>query len=514
MSYPVIKSVLSYSLILCLITFSFAIFANTSSTADHSTFKELDGPFTSGPDVTRACLQCHTEAAKQVHTTKHWTWEFQNKTTGQLLGKRHVVNNFCISAEANIESCSSCHVGYGWKDDSFDFSSEAHVDCLVCHDQSGLYDKTKLRGGKVSNLSKIAKKVGATTRTNCGTCHFKGGGGKAVKHGDLDPSFDAPDIFVDVHMEADGLNFTCSTCHTTYAHQVTGSRYDSYGKDETGIDYPGKAGDNSRASCVSCHGESAHKSNTRLNDHTDKIACQTCHIPLFARGDYPSKMWWDWSTAGRLSEDGKPLSILDEWGNEIYNSKKGDFTWARDVIPEYVWFNGAVDYILPEDSFDPSKTVALNQLQGSAKDGKSLIWPVKVMRGKQPYDSINNRFVTPLTTTDDGYWHTFDWPSAIEKGMAITQHDFSGKYNFVETEMSWPIAHMVAPASEALSCEDCHSKNGRLASITDIYIPGRGTNDWLDKGGFALLLLSLFAVLMHALMRFVLNRKPGPRSPK
>ena len=48
------------------------------STADHSKFKELKGPFETGPDVTRACLQCHTEASKQLHKTKHWNWSVVN----------------------------------------------------------------------------------------------------------------------------------------------------------------------------------------------------------------------------------------------------------------------------------------------------------------------------------------------------------------------------------------------------------------------------------------------------
>ena len=34
-----------------------------NTTADHSKFKELQREFTSGPDVTKACLGCHTEAA-------------------------------------------------------------------------------------------------------------------------------------------------------------------------------------------------------------------------------------------------------------------------------------------------------------------------------------------------------------------------------------------------------------------------------------------------------------------
>src|SRR5690606_21581623 len=56
-------------------------------TADHSKFKELKGPFTSGSEVTKACLSCHTEAGKQVMGTRHWTWESTNPATGQQLGK-------------------------------------------------------------------------------------------------------------------------------------------------------------------------------------------------------------------------------------------------------------------------------------------------------------------------------------------------------------------------------------------------------------------------------------------
>lgn len=476
-----------------------------STTADHSKFKELEGPFKSGPEVTQACLVCHTEAAKQVHKTTHWTWQFENKDTGQMVGKRNVVNNFCISTQSNIGGCSTCHVGYGWKDDTFDFASEQNVDCVVCHDTTGLYDKKKLRGGKVSNLAKIAQNIGATTRTSCGSCHFKGGGGKAVKHGDLDPSMDAPDTFVDVHMDADGLNFTCSTCHTTDAHMVTGSRYAGTGKDTTGMDYPGKKGDTSRATCVSCHGERPMK-DEKLNDHTDKISCQTCHIPHFARGDYPSKMWWDWSKAGTLNEQGKPISIADKAGNEIYNSKKGDFIWQQDVVPEYRWYNGSVKYTLPGDKFDPKSIVEINKFQGNAKDPNALIWPIKLMRGKQPFDTVNNTFVTPHTTGKDGYWKTFDWETAITKGMTKAGLPYSGKFGFVETEMSWPLAHMVAPAKESLGCEDCHTKDGRLEKITGVYMPGRDSNSLLDLAGFGLLGLTFAGVSIHGLLRIFFNR--------
>ena len=151
--------------------------AKLQTTADHSKFKILDQDFASGPEVTKACLSCHTEAAKQIHQTQHWKWEFINPDTKQVLGKKHVVNNFCTSVRSNEAACNSCHIGYGWKDDKFDFTVEENVDCLACHDHTGKYTKpsgfagnpvardTEFPAGsgkiiKGINLKEIAQKVG------------------------------------------------------------------------------------------------------------------------------------------------------------------------------------------------------------------------------------------------------------------------------------------------------------------------------------------------------------------
>jgi len=104
------------------------------STADHGKFKELQQTFNSGPEVTKVCLSCHTEAAKQVHMTKHWSWEYRNPETNQLLGKKHLINNFCTSTASNYGFCATCHIGYGTENQNFDLTSETNVDCLVCHD--------------------------------------------------------------------------------------------------------------------------------------------------------------------------------------------------------------------------------------------------------------------------------------------------------------------------------------------------------------------------------------------
>jgi len=498
-----------------------------TTTADHTKFKELQREFKSGPEVTKVCLTCHTEAAGQIHRTKHWKWEFLNPDTQQVLGKKKVLNNYCISIAANQASCTSCHVGYGWKDNNFDFKSEENVDCLVCHDTSGNYRKPPGLAGhvvtqdmefppgsgkilKAIDLSKIAQKVGKTSRDTCGACHFNGGGGDGVKHGDLDSSLAAPDKALDVHMDASGLDFTCATCHKTSSHDVAGSRYTPTAKDSKGAHLRGASDNGNPATCVSCHGNGPHKKNARLNQHASKIACQTCHIPTFARGGIATKMSWDWSTAGQRDANGQQFVKKDAQGRITYESRKGDFTLAENVRPEYAWFNGQVNYTLLSDKIEKSDVrTRINTLGGSPTDGKSMIWPMKVFRGTQPYDPVNKTLVTPKTTGNDdtGYWKNLEWNKAIAAGMKDSGAPYSGQHDFIQTEMSWPITHMVAPKDKAVGCVECHSKDGRLAGIQGIYIPVRDNNKLVDTIGWGVIFLTLFGVFGHATLRIVTARR-------
>lgn len=64
-------------------------------TADHTRHEKLRQAFASGPEVTKACLSCHTEAAKQFHQTIHWTWMDPNSPKDVQLGKGGLsINNF------------------------------------------------------------------------------------------------------------------------------------------------------------------------------------------------------------------------------------------------------------------------------------------------------------------------------------------------------------------------------------------------------------------------------------
>jgi octaheme c-type cytochrome (tetrathionate reductase family) len=498
------------------------------STSDHTKFKALQQDFGSGPEVTKACLTCHTEAAKQLQRTEHWTWDFLNPD-GRRLGKKHVINNFCTSVASNYAYCTTCHIGYGWKDDSFDFNSQVNVDCLICHDTTGNYRKQSGLAGNVVakpmefppgsgtmlkpiNLQKIAQAVGKTSRDNCGACHFFGGGGDGVKHGDMDSSLASPDKALDVHMDTLGLNFACATCHMTEGHQVPGSRYAPTAQDKGDAHVRGKAYSSNPTTCQSCHGQAPHKKIAKLNDHTNKVACQTCHVPKYARGGVPTKMSWDWSTAGKMGPDGKPLTKKDAKGHLVYTAAKGDFVLAENVVPDYLWFNGTVKYTLFGDKVEKgAEPTWINRYEGSASDGKSLIWPVKIFHGKQAYDPVNKTLaVLHMAGNDDtAFWTNFNWERAVAVGMASVGAPFSGKVDFLETESTIPITHMVAPAKDALRCHDCHATGGRLQKVPGIYIPGRTSDHatWLEAAGWLIAALTLLGVLGHGLGRVIVSKR-------
>lgn len=496
-----------------------------ASTADHSKFEELAGPFDSGEAVTRACLKCHTEASHQIMQTRHWTWDYANPDTGQRLGKKTMVNAFCIGDQSNEPFCQSCHIGYGWKDKHFDFTDANKVDCLACHNTGGYTKPFGFAGNPVTvrseyppgsgkfiepiDLAKIAQAVGRTRRDTCGACHYNGGGGDGVKHGDLDSSLNTATHALDVHMDKDGLNFSCSDCHVSDQHAVAGSRISVTAADPHPALLRGEKSARNPATCQACHGDKPHKENLlaaeRLNAHTDTLACQTCHIPAFARGGVPTKMAWDWSQAGQLTAEGKPFQKKDEHGHVIYDSKKGAFVLGKDVTPAYLWFNGKVTYTLQDDKIDPSTRVPINVFHGEPGAADARIWPVKVFHGRQPYDTERNTLLVPSVgvPNDSAFWYNFDWPKALAAGAEATGAPFSGKYDFVDTRMLWPITHMVAPKDKAVGCHECHTNGGRLAGIDGVYIPGRDHNPWLDRLGWLAALAALLGVTLHAIARVI-----------
>ena len=411
--------------------------------ADHSHI--VQGPFNSGQEVTQACLECHADSADQVMHTTHWTWEGDPVTVPWrdepvTIGKKTQINNFCISSQGNEKQCMTCHVGYGWSDKSFDFTEETNVDCLACHADAAIYNKGDYGVPPESiDLLAAAQSVRAPTREECGKCHFDGGGGNGVKHGDLDESLYFPSENLDVHMGR--YDFLCTDCHRTESHVVKGRLLaDNYLISPT-----------EQVACTDCHQADLHE-DERINSHVEHVACQTCHIPAGALKN-PTKMYWDWSTAGQdLPED-----------HYTYLKIKGSFSYEEEFQPAYEWFNGNVEYrYLLGDPIDPAQPTLMNPPAGDINDAASRLFPFKVHIAKQPYDAGNNYLMQPVTAGEGGFWKDFDWDQALELSTQFTGLEYSGSYGFAETWMHWPTTHMVQPKENALQCDDCHGDQGRL----------------------------------------------------
>jgi octaheme c-type cytochrome (tetrathionate reductase family) len=409
----------------------------------------IQGEFATGQDVTKACLECHPNSASDVMVTTHFTWESKSfdvpwRDEPATIGKKNQINNFCIGTQGNEKKCMSCHAGYSWSDASYDFNEPTNVDCLVCHADTSSYAKGAYGDpAEGIDLLAAAKSVRAPTRDNCGKCHFDGGGGNGVKHGDLDESLYFPTANLDVHMGK--LDFQCTTCHTAADHQIKGRLLaDNYTIDPQ-----------EQVACTDCHNETPHE-DERVNMHTQSIACQTCHIPAIALED-PTKVSWDWSTAG------------DDRGDDhfTYLKIKGSFVYEKNYQPAYIWFNGNNEYrYLLGDVMDPTQPTYINKPAGSINDPNAKIFPFKIHIAKQPYDTANNLLLQPRTggggLGEGGFWETFDWESALQLGAQDTNLNYSGQYGFAETLMYWPTTHMVQPKENALQCDSCHGENGRL----------------------------------------------------
>lgn len=489
--------------------------ADIQTAASHSTYEILQQDFQAPQDVTAACLSCHTKRDDEIMQTAHWRWERTTEIPGRgevTIGKKNLINNFCTGADGNNGSCMRCHIGYGWKDKSFDFEDPNNIDCLVCHDQTGTYFKQNGMAGlpateetanasfQVPDYNYVASNVGLPKRNNCGVCHFNGGGGNNVKHGDLETAMLDCSREVDVHMAVDGKNMQCVDCHKTKNHNISGKLYSVSSANEN------------RVTCEQCHTDAPHQ-NRIYDHHTEKVACQTCHIPIYAKAN-ATKLWWDWSSAGKL-KDGEPYMESDDDGNHNYLSIKGNFVWNDQVKPEYYWFNGTADHYINGDKINPDTIVEINTLFGDYSDKDAKIWPVKVHRGKQIYDTETRELINlKLWAAEAGegaFWKDFDFDTAAVLGMEYNEREYSGSYDFVRSDAYWPINHQVAPKEETLSCIDCHSRDGRLAQLNDFYLPGKSYNAFVDWFGIAVIVLSILGTGSHAIGRYVYSLKRKER---
>ncbi|MDK9717647.1 MAG: tetrathionate reductase family octaheme c-type cytochrome [Trichlorobacter sp.] len=437
-----------------------------SAATDHKDF--IDGQFKDGSEVTKKCLECHDKQAGDFIKTQHWNLKgVPNhvkglEKSGKLYGKTNMTNNYCTTIFAGKdglprESCLKCHAGYGWNRNKFDHNDKTKIDCLVCHaaksyDRSAVGCEVDMKGittGKV-NLTEAAKSVGQKpTLKNCGFCHFYGGGGDGVKHAGLDSTMETADRKLDVHIakkEKGGAGLLCVDCHKAKDHKISGASSQMAHYD-------------ARVSCTDCHSgaKAPHKNSKNkaiLDAHAASVACQTCHIPMLARGQ-ATKTSWFWSDVG------KNLKVDEQFDQETFQNRKGSFTWNMNFMPTYAWYNGKIErYMVGDKIKDPSKVVTMTGPVGDIKDKTAKIYPYKTHLGSQPMDSVYKYLST--FQQYQSLWVHFNWEKALKDGAQGEGLPYSGKYQFVKTIAYISAQHQVAPKEDALQCGDCHMGAKRM----------------------------------------------------
>ncbi len=482
----------------------------------------------------------------------------------EKLGKVNLVNNFCVATVSNDKRCDQCHAGYGGDPNAAHVQKSARnytgvdatsantalssipledrVDCLICHADltaSGYVKATANFGaadakpasgcatmpsqppgvegcaagylcladpqnvpscypttgahykGKVKDaLAAATQTVRRPDRENCGYCHFYAGGGDSVKL--MGSSLRQPSRSLDVHM---GGGMTCADCHAQPGHEFSGA----------GIHVPAHT---QPVSCADCHSAAPH-ANASWNTHARKIACQTCHIPRFSRGQF-SKVNWDWSTTGQKGSGVVKSHLVDgavASDVETYSYIKGDFVWSANIAPAYAWYDGRMTHatILDKANFDVeglSSTEDATRITLGAPVGRKCspgakIHPFKLMRGKQAIyrdpastDGTPRDFViNPNVFGMDSLWGVlqspawtqarFDagemvglWSSILTKGAKAAGQYPAGAatmipatagvagWEFRCTKLYMDLNHEVAPKQQALGCGNacttCH----------------------------------------------------------
>ena len=317
---------------------------------------QFTATFATGPSVTAACVKCHDQKARQMLSSNHFTWlgssNMVGRTTPGSIGKRNVINNFCVANASNESRCMQCHPSYSTaptKDPvtgaiavntgpMYLWSSNAAVDlgkidCLVCHANLGTSKYVKSPAGFgapwISTPSSCAPSCAANQ-----ICSATDSAGLAWTDGmaHCRAPVSATEIVPALNAAANSIGATqrsnCGFCHfnagggdnvkmgdlgsalkaptvdvdvhmgsaASYAPKLCSNCHEAGNHILQGAGLSIPVDNEGRLTCTDCHSglhAPAH-ANVAYNTHAEFMACQTCHIPTFSRTQYTT-VDWDWA---------------------------------------------------------------------------------------------------------------------------------------------------------------------------------------------------------------------------
>lgn len=329
------------------------------------------------------------------------------------------------------DSAAPCNFGWTETVTAVDFQGVSHTWTLPKEAPNGDFQYGPDQENMSIDIVQAAQTVHMPNRATCLRCHAYAAGTDCGKRGDLGTATIAPPVDVDVHMSPEGLNFSCQRCHVSIEHKMIGRGLDLRPTERAGIMTCGTGG---------CHTISPH-SDTDLNNHAIKIACQSCHIPFFAK-----------LTSTEVERDWRHPS----WAQGLFGGQGGykpEEIRAMNLVPTYKWYNSTSRvYALGEVATQNANgEYEFGVPNGSVNDTDAQIYPMKEhISNSARHDGSG--IIIPHSTSE--YFFTGDFNRAVQTGMEYM--GLTGTWTLVPIHTYQTINHTVEPTSNALTCGHCH----------------------------------------------------------
>lgn len=446
---------------LCL-TMLFASSTPLFAVHAHDSIDRYDGPTT--------CVACHPYDAAGMFGSVHYQWTGPTQNVPSIAGPagkgERGFNTYCGTPLSSRRfACANCHVGNGGaptKDMSVD--QLANIDCLMCHQDAykrkpagpfetvhstdylglqrnytlptetadGSYRYTMDTANMTIDSVEAARTVHRPTRASCLRCHAYAAGTDGGKRGDLSSANVNPSTTSDFHMSPQGANLTCQDCHVFENHKVVGR----------GLDLPSNDRPEFLTCAGACHTTTPH-TNSRLNKHAVRVACQTCHIPKYAKDAAGTEITRDWRHP--------------EYFQSMFSGQggyKGLELRGNNLTPVYKWFDKTSDVYALGDvpPINAGGEYEMGTPRGSVGSSSAQIYPMKEHWSVSARHEATGQFIPHSTFT---FFVTGDWGQAVADGMAYA--GLTGSWTTVDVHTYQTINHGVEPHDNALSCGQCHA---------------------------------------------------------
>lgn len=475
----------------------------TSSGGSSEVIAEHQGLTYQGPGT---CLRCHADEAHEVFGSSHYQWQGPdpfmlnlpnaNRSKLSLINPSIAggVNSYCGNIVGNWGGCSSCHIGRGTEPSATESTAQLeNIDCLLCHQKAYKRKKDATTGLMVPDTANMAismdqavQTVHQPERANCLQCHAKAGGGDAVKRGDLAlATANTLDEHYDQHMATTGANLQCQDCHVSQNHKIAGK-----GSDLRTTDL------NTDISCGNsgCHSSKPHDASS-LNRHTTKVACQTCHIPYYAKNAV--------DTAATEATETHRTWQVPEW-NAANNRFDPTPTLANNLVPQYqFWDRYSTAYLLGDEAVkDPvTGNYPTSRPRGGVNDPASKLFPFKYktsdyplhtspVDGKKRLVALNTSvyFKGGVNGTPNGDPTNAPY-DAVASGLSnmaamgiLPGSPSMSEVSWVTTDTYQLLNHQVGTEDDAVQCTQCHLSKVRMDLQGQLGYAASKTNTTCSSG--------------------------------